>query len=81
MPDLADPVPPHLRDSHYAGAAKLGHGEGYRYPHDFETHFVEQEYRPERFEGLVYFEPSGQGAEVDVEPGTGVALEEDARDD
>jgi len=79
--DSTDPVPPHLRDSHYAGAAKLGHGEGYRYPHDFETHFVEQEYRPERFEGLVYFEPSGQGAEVDVEPGTGVALEEDARDD
>jgi putative ATPase len=79
--DSTDPVPPHLRDSHYAGAAKLGHGEGYQYPHDFETHYVQQEYRPERFEGLVYFEPSGQGADVDVEPGTGVALEEDAHDD
>ena len=47
---LDRPVPPHLRDAHYAGAAKLGHGEGYEYPHDFEGHHVEQQYRPERFE-------------------------------
>ena len=40
--DSTDPVPPHLRDAHYAGASKLGHGEGYRYPHDFEGHHVEQ---------------------------------------
>jgi putative ATPase len=41
--DSTDPVPPHLRDAHYAGAAKLGHGEGYRYPHDFDGHHVEQQ--------------------------------------
>ena len=45
----ADPVPTHLRDASYAGAAKLGHGKGYVYPHDFEGH-LEQEYRPVRFE-------------------------------
>jgi putative ATPase len=78
--DSTDPVPPHLRDAHYAGASKLGHGEGYRYPHDFEGHHVEQQYRPERFEGISYFEPSGQGDEVDVEPGTGRYLEDEPAD-
>jgi putative ATPase len=78
--DSTDPVPPHLRDAHYAGASKLGHGEGYRYPHDFEGHHVEQQYRPERFEGISYYEPSGQGADVDVEPGTGLAYEEEPAD-
>jgi putative ATPase len=71
--DSTDPVPPHLRDAHYAGAAKLGHGEGYRYPHDFDDHYVEQEYRPERFEETSYHFPSGQGEDVRVEPGTGRA--------
>ena len=56
--DSTDPVPPHLRDAHYAGAAKLGHGEGYEYPHDFEGHHVKQQYRPERFEDTSYYEPS-----------------------
>jgi putative ATPase len=69
--DSTDPVPAHLRDAHYAGAAKLGHGEGYEYPHDFEGHHVEQQYRPERFDDVIYHEPSGQGRDVDVEPGTG----------
>jgi putative ATPase len=78
--DSTDPVPPHLRDAHYAGASKLGHGEGYQYPHDFEGHHVEQQYRPERFEGTSYYEPSGQGADVDVEPGTGLTYEEEPAD-
>jgi putative ATPase len=69
--DSTDPVPAHLRDAHYAGASQLGHGEGYRYPHDFEGHHVEQHHRPERFEDAPYYEPSGQGADVPVEPGTG----------
>ncbi|HXF74136.1 MAG TPA: replication-associated recombination protein A [Actinomycetota bacterium] len=60
----ADPVPLHLRDAHYGGARALGHGEGYRYPHDFPGHRVEQEYRPQRFEGKRYYEPSGQGRDV-----------------
>ena len=72
--DSTDPVPPHLRDAHYAGAAKLGHGEGYEYPHDFEGHHVDQQYRPERFEDAGYYEPSGQGEEVEVEPGTGAPV-------
>ena len=67
-------MPPHLRDAHYAGAAKLGHGEGYEYPHDFEGHHVEQQYRPERFEDEVYYEWTGQGRDVEVEPGTGVPV-------
>jgi len=72
--DSTDPVPAHLRDAHYAGAAKLGHGEGYEYPHDFEGHHVDQQYRPERFENAGYYEPSGQGEEVEVEPGTGAPV-------
>jgi putative ATPase len=72
--DSTDPVPPHLRDAHYAGAAKLGHGEGYDYPHDFEGHHVEQQYRPERFEDSVYHEPTGQGHDIEVEPGTGAPV-------
>jgi putative ATPase len=64
----ADPVPEHLRDTSYAGAKKLGHGQGYRYPHDYPGHVVEQEYRPVRYRGTRYFEPSGQGEEGGVEP-------------
>jgi putative ATPase len=59
----ADPVPLHLRDTHYPGAGKLGHGKGYKYPHEYPGHFVEQEHRPERFEGKRYYEPSDQGEE------------------
>ena len=62
----AGPVPAHLRDSHYAGAAKLGHGEGYVYPHDFEGGWVAQRYMPEVLEGRRYYEPSSQGAEKDL---------------
>ena len=78
--DSVDPVPAHLRDAHYAGAAKLGHGEGYEYPHDFEGHHVQQEYRPERFDEAVYYEPSGQGEDIEVEPGTGAPIDEPAED-
>ena len=60
----ADPVPLHLRDAHYGGARALGHGEGYKYPHDFPGHRVAQAYRPQRFEGKRYYEPSGQGRDV-----------------
>ena len=62
--ESSDPVPLHLRDTAYPGAAKLGHGKGYRYPHDYPGHVVEQEYRPARFEGTRYYEPSGQGRET-----------------
>jgi putative ATPase len=59
----ADPVPLHLRDTSYPAARKLGHGKGYKYPHDHPGHYVEQEHRPERFEGKRYYEPSDQGEE------------------
>ena len=64
----ADPVPMHLRDASYPGARKLGHGKGYRYPHDYPGHAVEQEYRPVRFSGRRYYEPSGEGEEAREEP-------------
>jgi putative ATPase len=60
----ADPVPTHLRDASYQGAKKLGHGAGYRYPHDYPGHQVEQEYRPPRFQGARYYEASGEGEET-----------------
>lgn len=50
-------IPAHLRDSHYSGAAKLGHGVDYIYPHDYPYHFVHQQYMPDALEGAVYYEP------------------------
>jgi len=61
----SEPVPLHLRDAHYPGAARLGHGKGYKYPHDYPGHAVGQEYRPARFEGKRYYEPSGEGEETE----------------
>ena len=58
-------VPSHLRDAHYKGAATLGHGEGYVYPHDDPSGAAGQQYRPEALEGRVYYEPSSE----DWDPG------------
>jgi putative ATPase len=67
---LQQEVPAHLRDAHYKGAAGLGHGEGYVYPHDDPSGAAGQQYRPEALEGRVYYEPSSQ----DGDPGgTGTA--------
>jgi putative ATPase len=74
----ADPVPLHLRDASYRGAKQLGHGKGYRYPHDFPGHAVDQEYRPTAFSGRRYYEPSGQGRDVPRQPGTGERTEDPA---
>ncbi|HEV3474312.1 MAG TPA: replication-associated recombination protein A [Actinomycetota bacterium] len=63
----SEPVPLHLRDTHYPGARKLGHGKGYKYPHDYPGHEVEQEYRPAKYEGTRYYEPSGEGEEGEGE--------------
>jgi putative ATPase len=60
----SDPVPLHLRDAHYPAAKRLGHGKGYKYPHDYPGRRVEQQYRPTRFEGNRYYEPSGEGEET-----------------
>ena len=56
-------VPKHLRDTHYRGAGKLGHGEGYKYSHDYEGAYVPQAYLPE---GRVYYEPTENGLEKRV---------------
>ena len=60
----AGAVPPHLRDAHYPGAAKLGHGEGYVYPHDEPGGWVRQQYRPDDRDDR-YWQPTGRGADVD----------------
>jgi putative ATPase len=57
------PVPPHLRDSSYRGAASLGHGVGYRYPHDYPANWVDQEYMPEGMRGREYYRPGAGGEE------------------
>src|SRR5690606_14941011 len=57
------PVPQHLRDASYRGARKLGHGRGYRYPHDYPGHHVAQRYLPEGLTGARYYEPSESGYE------------------
>jgi putative ATPase len=64
----ADPVPLHLREPGHPELRKLGYGKGYRYPHDYPGHRVEQEHRPTRFEGHRYYEPSGEGEETDGGP-------------
>ncbi|RKS77745.1 putative ATPase [Motilibacter peucedani] len=60
---LAGPVPPHLRDAHYAGASRLEHGSGYRYAHDFPHGVVEQQYPPDPLVGRDYYRPGTTGAE------------------
>ncbi len=60
------PVPPGLRDAHYAGAQKIGHGQGYRYPHDFAHGVVEQQYAPDAVASRRYYTPTQNGAERDL---------------
>ena len=59
-------VPIHLRDAHYAGAKRLGHGKGYRYPHDSDAGILPQQYLPDELVGRHYYEPKNLGAERDV---------------
>ncbi len=59
-------VPAHLRDAHYSGAAKLGHGQGYRYPHDYPHGIVAQQYLPDDLVDATYYRPTGNGAEAGV---------------
>lgn len=59
-------VPVHLKDAHYKGASKLGHGLGYKYAHDYKNHYVKQQYLPEGLENEVFYEPSGNGYEEEV---------------
>lgn len=60
------PIPTHLQDAHYKGAAKLGHGTGYKYAHNYPNHYVEQQYLPYELSGREFYQPSGNGYEVKI---------------
>lgn len=60
------PIPAHLQDAHYKGAAKLGHGTGYKYAHDYPNNYVEQQYLPYELSGQEFYKPSGNGYEVKI---------------
>jgi putative ATPase len=59
-------VPKHLRDAHYPGAKRLGHGKGYAYPHDDPIGVVPQQYLPDPLRGAVYYTPTEHGNEREV---------------
>ena len=60
------PIPTHLQDAHYKGAAKLGHGTGYKYAHDYPNNYVEQQYLPYELSGREFYRPSGNGYEQKI---------------
>lgn len=60
-------VPVHLRDTHYAGHERIGSGDGYKYPHDFPGHWVQQEYMPPEVRGKQYYQPSEMGHEATIQ--------------
>ena len=59
-------VPVHLQDAHYIGSAKLGHGIGYKYAHDFPNHYVKQQYLPDEIKDAVFYEASDNGYEQTI---------------
>ena len=59
-------VPVHLQDAHYKGSAKLGHGEGYLYAHDYPNHYVEQQYLPDALKDQVFYQPTEIGYEKKI---------------
>lgn len=61
-----EPVPLHLRDAHYDGAKELGHGEQYKYPHNYPYHYVSQQYLPDNLKDKRFYQPSVQGREKHV---------------
>lgn len=60
------PIPVHLQDSHYKGSAKLGHGQGYLYAHDYENHYVDQQYLPDGLVGTEFYRPTENGYEKKI---------------
>ncbi len=59
-------IPPHLQDAHYKSAAKLGHGTGYLYAHDYPMHYVKQQYLPDTLVGRKFYEPTDNGYEKHI---------------
>ena len=66
LSDTRGEVPKHLRDTSYKGAKTFGHGVGYKYPHDFDNHFVRQQYLPDEKISAHYYKPTNQGAEAAI---------------
>lgn len=60
------PIPTHLQDAHYKGSAKLGHGVGYKYAHNYKNNYVKQQYLPYELNGKEFYKPSGNGYEVKI---------------
>lgn len=60
-------IPTYLQDAHYKGAAKLGHGLGYEYAHDFPKHFSKQRYLPEELGDTKFYHPTSQGYEKNIQ--------------
>lgn len=60
------PIPSHLQDAHYKGAAKLGHGLDYKYAHNYPNNYVRQQYLPYELSGREFYRPSGNGYEVKI---------------
>ena len=59
-------VPVHLQDAHYKGSAKLGHGIGYKYAHDYPNHYVDQQYLPNEIKDARFYEPGDLGYEKQI---------------
>lgn len=59
-------IPSYLMDAHYKGAAKLGHGIGYKYAHDYPNHYVKQQYLPDEIKDAIYYVPSSNGYEEQI---------------
>ncbi|MEG1458281.1 MAG: replication-associated recombination protein A [Acetivibrio sp.] len=59
-------IPPHLMDAHYGSAKELGHGIGYKYPHDYENHYVKQQYLTDNLEGRTFYQLSNNGYEKEI---------------
>jgi len=64
--ERAEPVPPHLRGTGYKGASELGHGRGYKYPHDYPGNYVKQQYLPGNIKGKEFYKPSVNGLEAEI---------------
>lgn len=61
------PIPVHLQDAHYKSSGKLGHGVGYQYPHSFPKHYVKQQYLPDGLTDKVFYQPSDNGYEKNIQ--------------
>ena len=59
-------IPSHLQDAHYKGSAKLGHGVGYKYAHDYPDHYVDQQYLPDEIKNARFYEPGNLGYEKNI---------------